>query len=469
MEKPTSLREWVRSALISLLLLTLILAPRPLAGYLDLAQARRFEAMGSNAAASSAYASAARRIPWQPSLWGKAGETAWFSNNEENAFAFLSKAAERHALSQMGWVYLGEVYQQRGNVQSAMAAWERALPSAQAYGLLAQAQRRSGDFPAAVADWRANIAQEPDNAAAHYQLGLLLAATAPENALPELMQAAKLDPDLDTQAQSLRTALNTAFLSDNHAYQFLISGRALGALDEWDLAAEAFRNAITTYPGYAEAWAWLGEAKQQQGQDGRIEIERALALNPDSAMLQSLYGIFLQRQKQPEKAIAVFQKAVELEPENPGWQMALGGAYEQTGDLVAALDYYQRAVELASDEATTWRALAVFCLRNGVDLTGTGLPAARRLMELANEDWQSFDIAGHILMEIGDPVGAETLLKKALKLAPTQAAPSLHLGLLYLQSGNDTAAYFYLDQAKILDSGGPYGRQAKNLLEQYFP
>jgi tetratricopeptide (TPR) repeat protein len=468
-EKPTSLRELVRSALISLLLLTLILAPRPLTGYLDLAQARRFEAMGNDAGAASAYASAARRIPWQPSLWEKAGETAWFAGNMENAFAFLSKAAERNALSQGGWVYLGKAYQQRGDIPSAMTAWERALPSAQAYGLLAQAQRRNGDFPAATADWRASIAQEPGNAAAHYQLGLLLAATTPENALPELMQAAELNPDLDAQVQSLRTALNTAFLSDDHAYQFLISGRALGALDEWDLAAQAFRNAIAAYPDYAEAWAWLGEAKQQQGQDGRIEIERALVLNPDSAMLQSLYGIYLQRQKQPEKAIAAFQKAAELEPESSGWQMALGGAYEQTGDLVAALDHYQRAVELASDEETSWRALAVFSLRNGVDLTGTGLPAARRLMELANEDWQSYDIAGQILLETGDPVGAEILLKKAIELAPTQAAPSLHLGLLYLQSGDRTAAYFYLDQAKVFDSDGPYGWQAKHLLEQYFP
>jgi tetratricopeptide (TPR) repeat protein len=468
-EKPTSLRGLVRSALISLLLLTLILAPRPLAGYLDLAHARRFEALENYSGAASAYASAAKRIPWQPSLWEKAGQIAWFAGDMENAFACLSKAGERDALSQWGWVYLGEAYQQRGDATSAMTAWERALPSAQAYGLLAQVQRRNGDFPVAIADWQASLAQASDNAAAHYQLGLLLAATAPGDALTELMRAAELDPSLDAQVQSLRTALNTASLSGDPAYQFLVSGRALGALGEWDLAAEAFRNATAVYSDYAEAWAWLSEAKQQQGQDGKIEIERALVLNPDSAMLQGLYGIYLQRQKQPEKAITAFQKAAELEPESPGWQMALGGAYEQTGNLVAALDHYQRATELAPDEATSWQALAEFSLRNGVDLTGTALPAARRLMELANDDWQSYDTAGQILLETGNPVGAEILLKKAIELAPTQAAPSLHLGLLYLQSGDRTAAYFYLDQAKVFDSDGPYGWQAKHLLEQYFP
>ncbi len=58
---------------------------------------------------------------------------------------------------------------------------------------------------------------------------------------------------------------------------------------------------------------------------------------------------------------------------------------------------------------------------------------------------------------------------KALELDPTQAAPALHLGILYLQTGNHAAAYSYLNQAKTFDPDGPYGWQAKRLLEQYFP
>ena len=64
-------------------------------------------------------------------------------------------------------------------------------------------------------------------------------------------------------------------------------------------------------------------------------------------MVQGLYGMFLQRQGKPADALAAFQKAAELEPDDPGWQMALGSASEQTGDLVAAYGYYVRAVELA--------------------------------------------------------------------------------------------------------------------------
>jgi Flp pilus assembly protein TadD len=214
----------------------------------------------------------------------------------------------------------------------------------------------------------------------------------------------------------------------------------------------------------------LGEAKQQQGQDGSVEIKKALAFQPDSAMVESLYALYLQRQKQPIQALAAMQKAAALEPADPGWQMALGEAYELTGDLVSALKYYQSATNLAPNEPSFWRALAEFSLRNNLDLAGTGLPAARRLVELAKTDWRSDDIAGQILLETNDTVGAEALLKKAIELDPTQAAPFLHLGLLYMQTGDRTAAFSYLNQAKSgFDPDGSISWQASRLLEQYFP
>jgi tetratricopeptide (TPR) repeat protein len=274
---------------------------------------------------------------------------------------------------------------------------------------------------------------------------------------------------MDASVQNLRSALNTALLSDDRAYRLVISGRALGTLGEWKLAEVAFHNAIIARPGYADAWAWLAEAKQQQDQDGTVEIEKAKILNPDSAMVQGLYGLYLQRQKKPAKALAAFQIAAMLEPENPGWQMAVGKAYEQTDDLVKALEHYQLAVDLAPEDASTWRALADFCLRDGVNLAGIGLPAARRLVELASNDWQSLDIAGQILMEMEDFLGAEAVLNKAIELDPTQAAPALHLGVLYLQMGDRPASYSYLLKAKRFDPDGPYGWQAGRLLEQYFP
>ena len=455
--------------LILFLLLGLILVPRLAAGILDLRQANHLDLAGDYAAAAALYASAAGRLPWQPFLWEKAGAAAMNAGDPQGTIKFLNQAAARNALSQGGWLSLGKAYRQAGNLPSAVNAWKHALPLAEAYRSLAEDERKVGDFSAALDGWRASLLQQPGDASAHYQLGLLLMTAAPQEALPELMQAAKLDPALDASVQDMRAALNAGLLSDDRAYQLLISGRALGAAGDWDLAAEAFHNAVAARPDYADAWGWLSEAKQQQGQDGSTEMERALAINPNSALLQSLYGLYLERQKQPKKALEAFQKAVALEPGDPGWEMALAGAYEQTGDLVAALEHYQHAVALSPGQATAWQALAEFSLRNSADLVGTGLPAVRRLVELSKDDWQADDLAGQILLETGDAVGAEVLLKKASELAPTQAAPYLHLGVLYLQMGDHPAANAKLRQAMLFDPNGPYGWQAKRLLEQYFP
>jgi tetratricopeptide (TPR) repeat protein len=455
--------------LILIGLLTIILVPRPIAGALDLKRADRFDAAGDEAIAADAYASAAERIPWMPWLWEKAGMKAMQGGDEEKAIVFFNKAVEHNSISAVGWLTLGSAYQKHGDLSLAFKAWELALPLAQADSYLASAERARGNFAKAIDYWRANIALEPENSAAHYSLGLLLAATAPEQALPELIKAVTVNSDLDQPVQSLRTALNTAFLSDDRAYQFLVSGRALGALGEWDLAAEAFRNATIDRSNYAEAWAWLGEAKQQLGQDGSFEIEQALTFHPESAMVQGLYGMFLQRQGEPDAALAAFHKAADLEPDNPGWQMALGSGSEQTGDLVAAYGYYSHAVELAPGDASTWRALVTFCVTNDVDVELTGLPAARKLVGMAANDWQSFDLAGQAEFLLENYPAAVVYFKKAVQMSPTQAAPALHLGLVYLQTGERESAYSYLNLARTFDPDGLLGWQAGRLLEQYFP
>ena len=473
MTKPTRLQTLVCNASILIILLVLILVPRPAAGYLDIRQARRLEAAGNYSAAGAAYAGAAARVPWLPALWEKAGKAYLNGKDYKHAETAYELADQRKALSPNGTMGWGDSEFALGNAGGALALWKQLTDKAVNPSLLlpriAHAYRDLRLYSDEMQAWQKYLAYQPGDAAAHYRLGLLLATTAPAEALPELMQAVRIDAALDPSVESLRSALNSATISDDRAYELLVSGRALGALGYWNLAAEAFRNAIAVRADYAEAWAWLGEAKQQQGQDGSNEVKRALAFNPNSAMVESLYGLTLQRQKQPMQALAAIQKAAALEPGNPGWQMALGEAYEETGDLVKALEYYQNATQLAPNEPTFWRALAEFSLRNNLDLAGIGLPAARRLVELDNTDWQSDDIAGQILLETDDLVGAEVLLRKAIALDPTQAAPFLHLGLLYMQTGDRTAALANLNQAKAFDPDGSIGWQANRLLEQYFP
>jgi tetratricopeptide (TPR) repeat protein len=459
----------LQNILILLLILTLILAPRPLSGLMLLQSAYRFDAAGNQDRAAAAYAFAAARLPWTPSLWEQAGKAAFLAGDLDNSILYLDQAAADDAISKSGWLDLGLAYQQRGDSSNAVQAWEQAIPLPDAYRQLAQTQQQAGNFAAAIEDWQASLSGDTQNANAHYQLGLLLAATDPGMALPELIQAVQLDSALEEPVQELRTALNTALLSDQHAYQLLVSGQALASLGKWDLAGEAFRNAVQLDSNYAEAWAWLGQAKQQLGQSGGQEFAKALALGPELPIVQGLYGLYLQREGNPEGALAAYKKAAEMEPGNPGWQIALGSAFEQNGDLVSAYMHYTQAVELAPQNSSAWQAIAAFSVNNDVDVAETGLPAALKLIELSPDSWLPYDLAGQAASLLEDTSGAEGYLKKAAELAPTQAAPALHLALVYLQMGDPSRASSYLTLAKTLDPTGPYGWQAGRLLEQMVP
>ncbi len=472
-QRRSSIKTLLRELLVLIALSVLIFAPRPLSGLLDLAQARRAVIAGHYAEAAFAYQSAAERLPWQPSLWERAGVAAMKGNEIQEALSSLEKARAHRALSGEGWLALGDLYEQDKDPEAALSADQQAsvhgADAAAVQMRMERLERSQGDFASAGGAARLWVLAAPKNAQAHYQLGQLLMASQPEDALAELGKAAQLDPKLDAPVASLRASLSPALQVNDRSYELVVAGRALASLGEWDLAAEAFRSATSARADYAEAWAWLGEANQHIGKDGLTELQRAVALNPDSALVQSLYGIYWQRQGQAVQALKAFQNAVNLEPQNAAWQVAVGSAYEQSGNLVAALGAYQLAVALAPSDAMTWRALAAFSVNYNSDVAGTGLPAVQHLLSLAPDDWQSYDIAGLASFDLENWKDAEQQFSKAVQLAPSQVAPRLHLGMAFLLGGDQESALKNLVAVSTLDPAGPAGEQAIRLLDRYFP
>lgn len=459
---------------ILLALVLLLFLPTFLIGMLDLETASRSFAAGDYARAAQAFAHAAPRLPWQKHLWGQAAQTAFLAGETEQALLWFAEGEARRALTLADWIAYGDAFQSAGDTDSAIWAWKQSILhfgiNAEAEKRLAQAYRSKGEYELALSCLQKALELAPEDAEAHFEQGLLLAALRPASALPDLMKAAALDPSFDPPVQVLRTELNRASLTIGEpAYQFLVAGRALAALGQWDLAAEAFRRAIETKADYAEAWAWLGEARQHTGQDGRLELDRALSLNQTSASIWAFDGLYWLRQKQPEKALEACQKSVALEPENPAWQVALGDAAAAAGEFSQAIAAYQRATELDPEHLPAWRGLAIVSLESGADISGLGRVAARELLRLAPDDWLSHDLAGQMALALRAPQEAEEQLLKAIELAPENPAPHLHLALVYLEFGKISAAYDKLLDTIQLDPQGSYGWQAKRLVEQYFP
>ena len=464
--KTGRLRSLLSVPAVLLPLLVLILAPGWLAGRRAEARAVQALAAGDPAAAASDLAYAARHLPGRPDLWEQAGLAYLQAGLPQPAAESLARAAR---LSAQGQVALGDAWLQLGDEPRAVAAWQAAVPDAQAHRRLALVRQRQGDLQGEAGHWRALLESLPEDAGAHYRLGLILAATQPQDAIPDLLAAARIDPAYDGRVQVLRLRLTAGLTQDDPAYHFVTAGAGLLDVGEPALAVVALRQAVDLRPDYGEAHALLGAALERTGADGLSALQRAVRLAPDSPLVLALNGTYWMGHGDPAGAAAFFTQAAALEPAQPGWQAARAEALALSGDLPAALDAQLRAVELAPLDAHYWRLLAVFSLTYGYNPQGIGLPAAQRAQELAPDDPLVLDTLAWACLDLGLLNQAEAYLLRAVELDPGLASAHLHLGILSLRLGRAPEARQALLRASALDPAGAIGAQADNLLLRYFP
>ena len=460
-------RNIVRISLVLFSILLAIFAPFIISGYSELKKART---SSSYVEAAEHYRNAAQRIPWRGDLYELSGHAYYYAKDYMQADAAYQKAFDRHAFSPEGWVAWGDVNYLNNHQQRATQIWEQALkeknPSDQLYSRLAEIYQSNGEFSKAAEYLQKYVSFHLEDAPAHYRLGLLLTLSDPDNALSELISASQADPELDPAVQTLRTALNLASLNDSASARLVIIGRGLGLVNEWMLAGAAFEEAVKTDEKNAEAWAWLGEAKQQMGiaEGGNTALDQALNLNPNSSTVRGLRGLYFQRVGNFRQALTEFEAAAVLEPKNPTWYVSLGESYAKLGDLIRALGAYQTATTLAPEEANYWRLLALFCAQNNVNVKDVGVPAAQKAVVLSKEDATSLDVLGWLLLMDARYAEAERILKHALEVDSQNASAHLHLGMLYLQTNDRTSSYDHFIKARDLGN-----TDAAMILNQYFP
>jgi tetratricopeptide (TPR) repeat protein len=458
-------RHTLRVVLFLLLLAIAVLAPVVASGYSELKQASKagtYPEMGDH------YRAAAQRLPWRADLYELAGHAYYRAKDYPRAQAAYQKAFDRRALSPDGWVAWGDVFYLSEDSKQAARIWEQGLEqkkfSENLYSRLSQVYKENGEYSKAAQVLQKYVSVHQEDAAAHYRLGLLLTLTDQNAALSELITASQLNPQLDPAVETLRSALNLAALEDATADRYVVVGRGLGLLQEWGLARAAFEAAVEADGSNAEAYAWLGEAEHQAGADGAAALDRALALDPDSPVVRGLRGLYFQRLGNFRSALAEFQAAAQLDDQNPAWQVSMGETYSKLGDLIRGVEAYQAATKLAPRDASYLRLLALFCAQNNVNIASVGVPAMQKAVALEKDNADNLDLLGWLLMLDKRYEYAKQILEHALDMDPNHANAHLHLGMLYLQMNDRTAAREHFVMARDLGNA-----DAASILEQYFP
>jgi tetratricopeptide (TPR) repeat protein len=411
--------------------------------------------------------------PWRLELWEVIGIQEIETGNWGWAIEAFQQAAYSGILSVDGQVAMGDAYFQSGDEPGALSVWQaiidKGIISIQAYERVFNIQKKAHNYSAMLAvlhDW---IKADPENAFVTSQYSLLLVLSDPLKALGYLDEAVELDPSFESNAKVLSNAIESLSSEDDQSYQHLVIGRALGKIEEWELAENAFRDAVNKNPEYAEAWAFLGEAKQQLGEGGWSELEQARELNSRSVLIQALLALYWRRNGEPERAFVALYDASRIEPDNGIWVLEMGLTRAEMGNIISAFKYIQQAVDIEPKNPLYWQILAKFCVIHNMEIQTSGLPAARQFLLLSPDDPTAFDLLGWVFMALDDNISAERFFMEALEAEPMHASTHLHLGQLYLFNDRYEDAYSHLSLAsQLVSDENEISIQANRLLSRYY-
>jgi Tfp pilus assembly protein PilF len=425
-------------------------------------------------------ATVAEQHPWRSGFWEAAGNAALAAEDPKNAGDYFKRAAARGELSPEGYLAWGDADWGAEKPQTALQIWEIAERHgvSQTEVLVRQSEiyRVLGDDLALIETLR-EMLQQPaivnrQSADLHdltLELGLLLAAYEPASAPAYLSSAVEYDPALEPQIRSLNFDIQRALSHDDPVYLLMISGRSLANLGYWDLAEKAFENATSSQPEYAEAWAYLGEARQhtESGVEPLVALETALELDPDSIAAITFFALYWQRNSENELALEYLQTAANLDPGNPAYLAEIGNLVALQGDLDAGQNYYIQAIALSSNDPKYVREFLTFSVQFNLNLRDVALPMARKLVMFEPKDPASLDLMGDILSRLDDLLNAERFFLRSLAQDPENDQAHLQLADLYRSQAKHNLAHYHYVRVLDASTNAQTKARAQEALELY--
>jgi adenylate cyclase len=262
----------------------------------------------------------------------------------------------------------------------------------------------------------------------------------------------------DSSTLKVTTPKNT------EAYTLYLQGRAINrsAVNkaQLDSAAEYMRKAIKADPTFAEAWAWLAYVLSNEvnynnyvrgdvvAAEMRRATERALALDPNLSAAHGAKGmIHLTLEWDWEAGAAEAQKAYDLDSTDPSNAIVLGGllwGLHGASDTVLAL--FQKAIDLDPVASNGYAVIGDY-------YTGTGkLPEAeaayRKAIDLLPTDPAPHAGLGTVLLLRGEAAAALAEFQRD----PDESGRRLGAALAYFALGRRAEANAALSEMERLDA-----------------
>jgi tetratricopeptide (TPR) repeat protein len=354
-------------------------------GYLDATRARRWRPWGCGLLLIMGVLTWQRNTVWQDdlTLWQDAVDKApgmfraqsnlglaHYERGElDPARAAFERALELNPHYGKTWSNLGLVYEDGGLFERAGSAYRRALDLrpglAGTHNNLGRLQLKAGKLEAARSSLEQALALDPFYAAAQVNLGLVHQRSGRwDEAVRAYEKALALDPDYAAAYNNLGlvyadqglleegiVALQQAVHLQPDYREAQINLQLLELQRQGVPPGEAYERLLQRFPERAELWKALGDARlHQEAWEGAAAAYReALERGSGQVEVYASLAAAYRNQGQLTRAITTYEKALELFPRNPDLHNNLASAYAAAGRLEEAIQACRRVLEVDPD------------------------------------------------------------------------------------------------------------------------
>jgi len=401
-----------------------------------------------------------------------AGEIAFAIGDYRRALHHFKLLAGGHDGKRGITCLMADLYLHLDDTEQALEYWESSEQNCPAFEQtlfeLAQDLAEGGNLEEAEEILQTLIQSRPLDSDLQFLLGMIVATHDPEKALASLRLADDLSNN-NLLAQKLFRVIEDARAADQVAYSLASVGQYFASNGYWMFSVRALQNAIAIQPDYADAYAYLGLARDQVGENGIVELLKAVELAPEKVIPHLYLGMHWQLKNNFDMAFNEFERAAELDPMNPAVAAQIGAVYEAKGDINTAIQAYRAAAEMDPQDFSFWLLLALVSLENEFQVAEIALPAARNAVALNPDNPAALDALGYSYYLLEDFNFAETFIHRSIQLDPVSAISQYHLGLLKSIQNEPMAAIAAFTMAYQLDPEGDVGTRAKRALETISP
>ena len=236
-----------------------------------------------------------------------------------------------------------------------------------------------GQNEAAIVEWTALAAANPDDARIHNNLGAALTRTDRiEEAIPQFEKALELNPQYNLVHGNLASALMKAGRTDEALRQYQMAleaypesaelhnsfGSVLESQGHLELATREFARAIELNPGFAEAHnnlglAYLSTGEREQAGQAKEEFKTAISINPHYTDAENNLGTLFGQEGNDAEAERLFREALRNDPEFTKALVNLGATLASESHFAEADALLEKALQIdpGNEEARDLRVM----------------------------------------------------------------------------------------------------------------